>query len=105
MIPRAFTTDPEVIDQAHDAVAAVLRCCGPWPPSSSRSTGSSSAPATRATWPSRWSSRFVVFLPLVLTADTVAAVWVALNVLMLARLATLGARFARGRWALVGAHA
>ena len=37
-------------------VAAVLRCCGRWPPSSSRSTGSSSARATRATWPPRWSS-------------------------------------------------
>ena len=41
----------------------------------------------------------VVFLPLVLTADTVAGVWVALDVLMLARLATLGGRFARRRWA------
>ena len=33
------------------------------------------------------------------------AVWVALDVLMLVRLATLGGRFARRRWALVGAHA
>ena len=48
---------------------------------------------------------FVVFLPLVLTADTIAGVWAALDVLMLARLATLGGRFARRRWALVGAHA
>jgi hypothetical protein len=32
-------------------------------------------------------------------------VWVALDVLMVVRLATLGARFARRRWALVGAHA
>ncbi len=48
---------------------------------------------------------FVVFLPLVLTADTVAGVWAALDVLMLARLATLGGRFMRRRWALVGAHA
>ena len=32
-------------------------------------------------------------------------VWLALNVLMLVRLATLGGRFVRRRWALVGAHA
>ena len=37
--------------------------------------------------------------------DTVAGVWAALDVLMLARLATLGGRFARRRWALVGAQA
>jgi hypothetical protein len=42
-------------------------------------------------------------VPLVLAAGTIAAVWAALNVLMLVRLVTLGARFARGRWALVGA--
>ena len=49
---------------------------------------------------------FVVFLPLVAAAPTtVAGVWVALDVLMLARLATLGGRFARRRWALVGAQA
>jgi hypothetical protein len=30
---------------------------------------------------------------------------VAIDVLMLVRVATLGARFARGRWVLVGAHA
>ena len=47
----------------------------------------------------------IVFLPLVLSADTVAAVWAALDVLMLARLATLGGRFTRRRWALVGAQA
>jgi hypothetical protein len=41
----------------------------------------------------------------VLVADTVAGVWAALDVLMLARLATLGGRFMRRRWALVGAHA
>jgi Na+-driven multidrug efflux pump len=48
---------------------------------------------------------FVAFLPIVLTAETVTVVWVALDVLMLIRLATLGARFARRRWVLVGAHA
>ena len=45
----------------------------------------------------------VVFAPLVLVAATIGAVWAALDLLMLARLATLGPRFARGRWALAGA--
>jgi Na+-driven multidrug efflux pump len=48
---------------------------------------------------------FVVFVPFVLTADTVVGVWAALDLLMLVRLATLGGRFVRRRWALVGAHA
>jgi hypothetical protein len=48
---------------------------------------------------------FVLFAPIVLAAGTVAVVWIAIDVLMLTRVATLGARFARRRWALVGAHA
>jgi Na+-driven multidrug efflux pump len=48
---------------------------------------------------------FVLFAPIVLAASTVAVVWIAIDVLMLTRVATLGARFARRRWALVGAHA
>jgi Na+-driven multidrug efflux pump len=48
---------------------------------------------------------FVAFLPIVLAADTIAVVWLAIDILMLVRLATLGGRFVRRRWALVGAHA
>ena len=44
-----------------------------------------------------------VFAPIVLAADTIGMVWVALDVLMAVRLATLAARFAGGRWALAGA--
>ena len=104
VIPRAFTSDPAVIDQAHDLWPLF---CVLWPVAAvvfaldgiligAGDTGYLAAAMLVA---------FVVFLPLVLTADTVAGVWVALDVLMLARLATLGGRFARRRWALVGAHA
>ena len=104
VIPRAFTSDPAVLDQAHDLWPLF---CVLWPVAAvvfaldgiligAGDTGYLAAAMLVA---------FVVFLPLVLTADTVAGVWVALDVLMLARLATLGGRFARRRWALVGAHA
>ena len=104
VIPRAFTSDPAVIDQAHDLWPLF---CVLWPVAAvvfaldgiligAGDTGYLAAAMLVA---------LVVFLPLVLTADTVAGVWVALDVLMLARLATLGGRFARRRWALVGAHA
>ena len=50
---------------------------------------------------------FVCFLPVALLSATqdwgVTGVWVALNVLMLARLGTTGARFLGRRWAVVGA--
>jgi putative MATE family efflux protein len=49
------------------------------------------------------------FLPVALLALVfdwgVVGVWVALNVLMAARLATMARRFAGGRWAVVGASA
>jgi putative MATE family efflux protein len=52
---------------------------------------------------------FACFLPVVLLAHAldwgIAGVWVALNVLMLARLGTMAARFAGRRWAVVGAQA
>jgi Na+-driven multidrug efflux pump len=51
----------------------------------------------------------LVFAPLALAAPIlglgVAGVWVALNVLMLVRLLTCGARFRGRRWAVVGASA
>jgi putative MATE family efflux protein len=46
---------------------------------------------------------FAVFVPLALAASTLAGLWVALDVLMVARLATLAVRFARGRWMVPGA--
>src|SRR4051812_15919710 len=44
-----------------------------------------------------------VFAPLALMANDLAGLWAALDVLMLIRLATAGARFAGRRWAVVGA--
>ncbi len=50
---------------------------------------------------------FAIFTPVVLLAGAldwgVTGVWVALNVLMLARLGTMAARFAGERWAVLGA--
>ena len=91
-------------------LADVRRSCSPRRPPSSRSTGSSSAPATRATWPARccspgsastsrsrcWRSQL---------GWGITGVWAGLLALVGVRLLTLGARFAGGRWALTGAAA
>ena len=60
----------------------------------------------------KWSMVFAavgVFVPICLLSLEldwgIAGVWCGLNALMVARLATMGARFARGRWALTGAPA
>ena len=45
-----------------------------------------------------------VFVPLAFAAGDLAALWLALNVLILARLVTLVPRFVRRRWAVVGAR-
>jgi Na+-driven multidrug efflux pump len=45
----------------------------------------------------------VVFAPIALAASTLTALWAALLALMAVRLLTTGARFARGRWAVLGA--
>ena len=44
----------------------------------------------------------VLFIPAALAATSLAGLWVALDVLMLARLVTLAVRFARGRWMVLG---
>ena len=104
VVPRAFTSDPDVIDQAHDLWPLF---CALWPVAAVvfALDGILIGAGDTRYLAAAMVVAFLVFLPLVLTADTVAAVWVALDVLMLARLATLGGRFARRRWALVGAHA
>jgi hypothetical protein len=48
---------------------------------------------------------FAVFVPLALLADSIDALWWALNALILARLVTLLPRFVRRRWIVVGARA
>ena len=100
-----FTADPDVLDQAHELwplfalmrpVAAVVFALD----------GILIGAGDTRYLAAAMVVAFVVFLPIVLTArHRIAGVWAALDVLMLARLATLGGRFARGRWALVGAQA
>jgi putative MATE family efflux protein len=104
VVPHAFTSDPRVIDQAHELWPLF---CAMWPVAAIvfALDGILIGAGDTRYLALAMVVAFVAFLPLALTADTVAMVWVALDVLMLVRLATLGARFARRRWALVGAHA
>jgi putative MATE family efflux protein len=104
VIPRAFTSDARVIDQARELWPLF---CAMWPVAAVvfALDGILIGAGDTRYLALAMVVAFVAFLPLVLTADTVAMVWVALDVLMVVRLATLGARFARRRWALVGAHA
>jgi putative MATE family efflux protein len=104
VIPRAFTSDAAVIDQAHELwpwfcllwpVAAVVFALD----------GILIGAGDARYLALAMVVAFAVFAPIVLAADTVAVVWIALDVLTLTRLATLGGRFARRRWALVGAEA
>jgi putative MATE family efflux protein len=106
LIPRAFTGDAEVISRARElwplfalmqpVGAAVFALDGIL-------IGASD---TRFL---KWSMvlAFLVFAPLALSALPlglgVVGVWAALDVLMLVRLATCGARFVGRRWAVVGA--
>jgi putative MATE family efflux protein len=104
VIPRAFTSDPRVIDQAHELWPLF---CALWPVAAVVFALDGILIGAGDT---RYLALAMVvslaaFAPIVLAADTVAMVWVALDVLTLARLITLGGRFARRRWALVGAHA
>jgi putative MATE family efflux protein len=104
VVPHAFTSDPDVIDQARDLWPLF---CAMWPVAAVvfALDGILIGAGDTAFLAAAMVVAFLVFLPLVLTAGTVAGVWFALDVLMLARLATLGRRFLRRRWALVGAHA
>jgi Na+-driven multidrug efflux pump len=104
VIPRVFTDDPNVIDQAHELWPLF---CAMWPVAAVvfALDGILIGAGDTAYLAGAMVVAFAGFAPLVLTADTVAAVWIAIDVLMLLRLATLGGRFARRRWALVGAEA
>jgi putative MATE family efflux protein len=104
VVPHAFTSDPNVIDQAQDLWPLF---CAMWPVAAVvfALDGILIGAGDTRYLAAAMVVAFIAFAPIVLTADTVAVVWVALDVLMLVRLATLGARFARRRWALVGAHA
>jgi putative MATE family efflux protein len=102
VIPRAFTSDPDVIDRAH---AMWPLFCSMWPVAAVvfALDGILIGAGDTLYLAAAMVVAFVAFAPLVLAANTITAVWAALNVLMLVRLVTLGPRFARRRWALVGA--
>jgi Na+-driven multidrug efflux pump len=104
VVPRAFTSDPKVIDQAHDLWPLF---CVMWPVAAIAFAldGILIGAGDTAYLAIAMAAAFVVFAPVALAANTVAVVWVAIDVLMIVRATTLGARFARRRWALVGAHA
>ncbi len=107
-IPRAFTEDPEVVEKAGDL----------WPLFALMQPVGAAVFALDGILIGAGDTRFLkwsmvaallVFAPLALAAPIlglgVAGVWVALNVLMLVRLLTCGARFRGRRWAVVGASA
>jgi putative MATE family efflux protein len=104
VVPRAFTSDPKVIDQAHDLWPLF---CVMWPVAAIAFAldGILIGAGDTAYMALAMAISFVVSAPIVLAANTIAVVWLAIDVLMVVRVATLGARFARRRWALVGAHA
>jgi putative MATE family efflux protein len=102
VVPRAFTSDPRVIDQAHDLWPLF---CAMWPVAAVvfALDGILIGAGDTRYLALAMVVAFLAFAPIVLAAETVGVVWLALDVLMLVRLATLGGRFARRRWALVGA--
>ncbi len=109
LLPRAFTSDPDVLGQARDlwplfalmlpAGAVVFALDGIL----------IGAGDTRYIAKAMAFSALVCFAPVVLAALAfdwgVVGVWSALNVLMLARLATMAGRFRGRRWAVEGAVA
>jgi Na+-driven multidrug efflux pump len=107
-IPRAFTGDPEVVERAGEL----------WPLFALMQPIGAAVFALDGILIGAGDTRFLkwsmvaallVFAPLVLVAPIlglgVTGVWAALNVLMLVRLLTCGARFRGRRWAVVGATA
>jgi putative MATE family efflux protein len=106
VIPRAFTSDPAVVAQAH-ALWPLFALMQPIGAAVFALDGILiGASDTRFL---KWSmlAALATFAPLALGALSlglgVVGVWVALNVLMVVRLATCGARFLGRRWAVVGA--
>ena len=102
VIPRAFSSDPRVWAQAASA----------WPLFAVMQPVAAAVFALDGILIGAGDTRYLagamvvslaVFVPAALAAGTLAGLWAALDVLMLARLATLGVRFVRGRWMVLGA--
>ena len=108
ILPRAFTSDPAVLDRAAEL----------WPLLALLIPSGAVVFALDGILIGAGDTRFVaaamvlslaVFVPVVLSASAfgwgVVGVWAAIHVLMAARLATTAWRFAGRRWAVVGAGA
>jgi putative MATE family efflux protein len=102
VIPRAFSSDPAVWNRAASA----------WPLFAAMQPVAAVVFALDGVLIGAGDTRYLaaamivslaVFIPIALAASTLAALWVALDALMLARLVTLGLRFRRGRWTVLGA--
>jgi MATE family, multidrug efflux pump len=109
VLPRAFTSDPEVLDRAR-AVWPLFALMQPANGAVFALDGILiGAGDTRFLMWSMLFSAIGVFVPLTLCALAfdwgIVGVWAGLAGLILARLVTCGTRFVRGRWAVVGAPA
>jgi MATE family, multidrug efflux pump len=102
LIPRAFSSDPRVWAQAASA----------WPLFAVMQPVAAVVFALDGILIGAGDTRYLagamvvslaVFVPAALAAGTLAGLWAALDVLMVARLATLAVRFVRGRWMVLGA--
>jgi putative MATE family efflux protein len=106
VVPRAFTTDPALIDRAH---AMWPLFCALWPLAAVvfALDGILIGAGDTRFLAGAMVAAAAVFVPLVLAALHfgwgIVGVWSALLVLMVVRLAPLAVRFAGRRWALVGA--
>ena len=106
VIPRAFTSDPAVIERA---AAMWPLFCALWPPAAIvfALDGILIGAGDARYLAGAMVVAAAVFVPLALLALAldwgIVGVWAALNALMAVRLLTLAVRFAGRRWALVGA--
>lgn len=104
VIPRAFTSDPEVIDAARSM----------WPLFAVMQPAAGVVFALDGVLIGAGDTRYLagamvvalaVYAPLAFAADTLAGIWWALLALMLVRLVTVAWRFARRRWMVLGVNA
>jgi putative MATE family efflux protein len=105
VLPRAFTSDPGILHAAHQAwpwLAVMQPLCGAVFALDGILIGAGDT--SYLMWSMLASS--LVFIPIALASLHyewgIVGVWVGLDVLIAARLAFMGARFASRRWAVVG---
>jgi putative MATE family efflux protein len=102
--PRIFTGDPRVIVLSH-GVWRLLALLQPAGGAVFALDGILIGAGDTRYLAGAMVAALALFLPAALAATSIQGLWWALNLLMLARLATLVPRFTRRRWAVVGARA